>query len=76
MPINLNAIGAKAEPQLIEWTDPDTLLYALGVGAGTADLSFTTENSHDIAQQGAGPPPRHADQLCPNRHPARCAPTA
>jgi probable F420-dependent oxidoreductase len=76
MPMNPNAIGAKAEPQLIEWTDPDTLLYALGVGAGTADLSFTTENSHDIAQQGAGPPPRHADQLCPNRHPARCAPTA
>ena len=27
------------------------MLYALGVGAGTEDLSFTTENSHDIAQQ-------------------------
>jgi hypothetical protein len=55
MPINPNAIGAKAEPQLIEWTDRNTLLYALGVGAGTADLSFTTENSHDIAQQVLAP---------------------
>jgi hypothetical protein len=55
MPINLNAIGAKAEPQLIEWTDRNTLLYAVGVGAGTADLSFTTENSHDIAQQVLAP---------------------
>jgi hypothetical protein len=61
MPMNPNAIGAKAEPQLIEWTDRDTLLYALGVGAGIADLSFTTENSHDIAQQVLAPHPRHAD---------------
>ena len=27
------AVGAKTEPQLFEWTDRDTLLYALGVGA-------------------------------------------
>jgi hypothetical protein len=27
------------------------LLYALGVGAGTEDLAFTTENSHGIEQQ-------------------------
>jgi acyl dehydratase len=51
MPIDPNAIGAKTEPQLFEWTDRDTLLYALGVGAGTQDLAFTTENSHDIGQQ-------------------------
>ena len=51
MALDPSAIGAVTEPQLYEWTERDTLLYALGVGAGTADLSFTTENSHDIAQQ-------------------------
>jgi acyl dehydratase len=39
------------EPRTYQWTDRDTMLYALGVGAGTDDLAFTTENSHDIAQQ-------------------------
>lgn len=51
MPLDPNAKGRTTEPQLIEWTDRDTLLYALGVGAGTADLAFTTENSHGIEQQ-------------------------
>ncbi|HJT92086.1 MAG TPA: dehydrogenase, partial [Mycobacterium sp.] len=51
MPIDPNAIGAKTDPQLFKWTDRDTLLYALGVGAGIDDLAFTTENSHDIEQQ-------------------------
>jgi acyl dehydratase len=51
MPIDPNTVGAKTEPQLFEWTDRDTLLYALGVGCGTADLAFTTENSHDLKQQ-------------------------
>ena len=51
MPIDPNAIGAKTDPHLFEWTDRDTLLYALGVGAGTDDLAFTTENSHDVPQQ-------------------------
>src|SRR3954451_12511783 len=51
MPIDAGAIGAKTEPQLFEWTDRDTLLYALGVGCGTDDLAFTTENSHEIEQQ-------------------------
>jgi acyl dehydratase len=51
MAIDPTAIGATMEPQLFEWTDRDTLLYALGVGAGTADLAFTTESSHGIPQQ-------------------------
>src|ERR1044072_8518799 len=51
VPIDPNAIGAKTEPHLFSWTDRDTLLYALGVGAGVEDLAFTTENSHDIEQQ-------------------------
>ena len=51
MAIDPSAVGAVTEPMLFEWTDRETLLYALGVGCGTEDLSFTTENSHDIAQQ-------------------------
>ena len=51
MAIDPNAIGAKTEPSVFEWTERDTLLYALGVGAGTADLAFTTENSHNTPQQ-------------------------
>ncbi|MBI3224792.1 MAG: MaoC family dehydratase N-terminal domain-containing protein [Mycolicibacterium cosmeticum] len=51
MPIDPSAVGATTEPQDFTWTDRDTLLYALGVGAGLDDLAFTTENSHDIEQQ-------------------------
>jgi acyl dehydratase len=51
MPLDPNAVGATMEPYDFAWTDRDTLLYAIGVGCGTADLAFTTENSHDIPQQ-------------------------
>jgi acyl dehydratase len=51
MAIDPKAIGAVTDPVLFEWTDRDTLLYALGVGAGLDDLAFTTENSHDTPQQ-------------------------
>lgn len=51
MALDPTAIGAVTEPQLYEWTERDTMLYALGVGAGTEDLAYTTENSHEIAQQ-------------------------
>jgi acyl dehydratase len=51
MPIEPHAIGTKTDPHLFEWTDRDTMLYALGVGAGAADLALTTENNHDTAQQ-------------------------
>ncbi|MGP4058397.1 MaoC/PaaZ C-terminal domain-containing protein [Mycobacterium sp. 4D054] len=51
MPLDPDAIGATTPPQPFTWTDRDTLLYALGVGAGVDDLAFTTENSHDIEQQ-------------------------
>src|SRR3978361_104991 len=62
MPINPNAIGATTDPQPFDWTDRDTMLYALGVGAGTEDLAFTTENSHDIPQQVL---PTYAVIACP-----------
>lgn len=51
MAIDPSAVGAVTEPRIYEWTDRDTLLYALGVGAGTSDLAYTTENSHEIPQQ-------------------------
>ncbi len=62
MPINPDAIGARTASQPYEWTDRETLLYALGVGAGVADLAFTTENSHDIPQQVL---PTYAVIACP-----------
>ena len=51
MPINHDAVGAISDPAEHTWTSKDCLLYALGVGAGTDDLTFTTENSIDIDQQ-------------------------
>ena len=62
MAIDPSAIGVVTEPMLFEWTDRDTMLYALGVGAGTDDLSFTTDNSHDITQQVL---PTYAVICCP-----------
>ena len=62
MAIDPSAIGAVTDPMLFEWTDRDTLLYALGVGAGLQDLAFTTENSHEIDQQVL---PTYAVICCP-----------
>ncbi len=63
MPIDPNAVGGvTTDPQVYEWTDRDTLLYALGVGAGTEDLAFTTENSNGIEQQVL---PTYAVIACP-----------
>ena len=55
MPINPDAVGATSEPARRRWTSKDSLLYALGVGAGaedpTSELEFTTENSQDVTQR-------------------------
>lgn len=51
MPINTDAVGAKGEPGEHSWTSKDCLLYAVGVGAGTDELAFTTENTSDVTQQ-------------------------
>ncbi|MFK0156620.1 MaoC/PaaZ C-terminal domain-containing protein [Streptomyces sp. NPDC090493] len=55
MSLNLDLLGRPTEPVLREWTERDTLLYALAVGAGAdepaEELAFTTENSHGIEQQ-------------------------
>ena len=52
MPINPDAVtGEWGEWAERSWTAKDALLYAVGVGAGTDDLAFTTENSTGIAQR-------------------------
>ncbi len=51
MPINANAVGETGDPVKRSWTSKDGLLYAVGVGAGTDELAFTTENTKDTPQQ-------------------------
>jgi len=51
MPINPDAVGAQGGPVRRSWTSKDALLYAVGVGAGTDELPFTTENTKDLAQR-------------------------
>jgi acyl dehydratase len=55
MPIDPEAVGYESAPEERSWGSKDTLLYALGVGAGVADptgfeLELTTENSHGVDQ--------------------------
>jgi acyl dehydratase len=47
MPINPDAVGSRGEPFEHSWDEKDCMLYALGVGAGTDELAFTTENTRD-----------------------------
>ena len=51
MPLNPDAVGSKGEPVEVSWTSKDCLLYAVGIGAGTHELAFTTENTNDVDQQ-------------------------
>jgi acyl dehydratase len=55
MPINPDAVGTRSEPARRRWSSKDSLIYALGVGAGAEDplseLEFTTENSQDVTQR-------------------------
>lgn len=51
MPLNPEAVGTVGEPYEASWTSKDTLLYAVGVGAGTNELAYTTENTEGVAQQ-------------------------
>ncbi len=51
MPINPDAVGATSEPVEISWTSKDALLYAVGIGAGTDELAFTTENTQNTPQR-------------------------
>ena len=51
MPINPEAVGAKGEPTTRSWTSKDALLYAVGIGGGTDELQYTTENTKDVEQK-------------------------
>ena len=51
MPIKPDAVGIESDPFERSWDSTDCLLYALGVGAGTEELAFTTENSTGVEQQ-------------------------
>ncbi len=55
MALDLNVVGVVSESVERAWTSTDTLLYALGVGAGSLapdrELEFTTENSADRTQR-------------------------
>ena len=50
MPLNPDAVGATGDVRTMSWTSKDALLYAVGIGAGQADLQFTTENTRDVQQ--------------------------
>ena len=51
MPLNPDAVGTESEPVDVSWDSKDAMLYAVGVGAGTDELAFTTENTNGIAQR-------------------------
>lgn len=51
MPLNPEAVGSVGEPYEASWTSKDALLYAVGIGAGSAELAYTTENTNGVAQQ-------------------------
>jgi acyl dehydratase len=51
MALDPSSVGAKGQPTKRSWTSKDALLYAVGVGAGTSELAFTTENTKDTPQR-------------------------
>ncbi len=51
MPIDPSAVGQTGGPVRRSWDSKDGLLYAVGVGAGTEELAFTTENSQNTDQK-------------------------
>ena len=51
MAIDPNAVGQKGQPSKRSWDSKDALLYAVGIGAGTDELQYTTENTKDITQK-------------------------
>jgi acyl dehydratase len=49
--INPDAVGAATPAVTRSWTPDDSMLYALAIGAGTEELSFTTENTEGVPLQ-------------------------
>ncbi len=50
MALDPSAVGNTGDVRTISWTSKDALLYAVGIGAGQADLPFTTENTQNTPQ--------------------------
>lgn len=51
MPIDPSTVGTTTDPVTVTWGSKDSLLYALGIGAGVDELAYTTENSKGIEQR-------------------------
>jgi acyl dehydratase len=51
VPLDPGAVGWESKPRETSWRSEDCLLYALGVGAGPADLAYITENSIGVEQR-------------------------
>lgn len=55
MSLDPSVIGVRSDPQPRSWTSADTLLYALGVGAGhddpMTDLRYTSEHGDDTCPE-------------------------
>ncbi len=51
MPLNPDSVGSTSDPVEVSWTSKDALLYAVGIGAGTNELAFTTENTSGVPQR-------------------------
>lgn len=49
--IDPGALGLRSEPRTVSWDERDTMLYALGVGAGVDDLALTTDNTRGVEQK-------------------------
>ncbi len=48
MPVDPSKVGAEGKPSQRSWTAKDCMLYALGVGAGTDELEFSTEKNQRV----------------------------
>jgi acyl dehydratase len=51
VPFDPGAIGSRSTPKQVSWSSRDCMLYALGIGAGTGDLQFTTNNTKGVDQK-------------------------
>jgi acyl dehydratase len=50
MVLHTDSVGQSWDAGQASWTAADAILYALGVGAGTDELAFTTENTTGVTQ--------------------------
>jgi acyl dehydratase len=51
MALNYDADGTVSQPATASWSSKDALLYAVSLGCGTNELSYTTENTSGLEQQ-------------------------